>query len=407
MFTPYRTILSLPGSLAFSAIGWYARLPMSMTGIGLVLLVSAVSGSYGLAGSVAAAFIVAQAVTAPVQARLVDRFGQGRVIPPLALLNAVSMGGVIVAVQAGNGSPVPQLIAAVSGATSPLIGSFVRARWTHVLEGRPGLHTAFALEALIDELVFMIGPPFITLLATSISPVAGLAAAVFAGLSGALLLAVQRRTEPPVHQVRAGQGRKPALGWPNLGPLVVASAGLGVLFGSAEVVVVAVASEGGQRALSGVLLGVWATGSMLAALVIGTLRLRTPPHVRLRVSAAVLAVTLIPMPFIGHLGILGVVMFLAGFAISPTLVAVMAVIERTVPASRLTEGMAWTHTGVAAGVAAGAAIAGLVVDAAGGRAGFFVPLVAAVATALVTLAGRAPGPRVSSPEDASLARSAA
>ncbi|MGH3487693.1 MAG: MFS transporter [Actinopolymorphaceae bacterium] len=407
MFTPYRTILSLPGSLAFSAIGWYARLPMSMTGIGLVLLVSAATGSYGLAGSVAAACIVGAAATAPLQARLVDRYGQGRIIPPLAVLNAVSMGGVIVAVQAGVHSPVPQVLAAVGGATGPVIGSFVRARWTHLLEGRPELHTAFALEALIDELVFMIGPPLITLLATAVSPAAGLVAAVLAGLSGALLFAAQRRTEPPAHPIRTGHGKKPALGWSSLGPLVAASAGLGVLFGSAEVVVVAVASEDGQRALSGVLLGVWATGSMLAALVIGTLRLRTPPHVRLRVSAAVLAATLVPMPFIGHLGVLGVVMFLAGFAISPTLVAMMTVIERTVPASRLTEGMAWTHTGLAAGIAAGAAIVGVVVDAFGGRAGFFVPLVAGAVTALITLAGRAPGPRVRTPEDASLAQSTA
>jgi hypothetical protein len=407
MFTPYRTILSLPGSLAFSAIGWYARLPMSMTGIGLVLLVSAASGSYGLAGSVAATCVVATAATSPLQARLVDRYGQGRVIPLLAVVNAASMGGVIVAVQAGARSPVPQILAAVGGATGPLIGSFVRARWTHLLEGRPELHTAFALEALIDELVFMIGPPLITLLATAISPAAGLVAAVLAGLSGALLLAVQRRTEPPAHPVRTGEGTKLPLGWSSLGPLVAASAGLGVLFGSAEVVVVAVASEAGQRVLSGVLLGVWATGSMLAALIIGTLRLRTPPHVRLRLSAAVLALTLVPMPFIGHLGALGVVMFLAGFAISPTLVAMMAVIERTVPTSRLTEGMAWTHTGVAAGIAAGAAVAGVVVDAFGGRSGFFVPLVAGVVAALVTLAGRAPGPRFPSPEDASLARSVA
>jgi len=80
--------------------------------------------------------------------------------------------------------------------------------------------------------------------------------------------------------------------------------------------------------------------------------------------------------------------FLAGFATSPTLVAVTAVVERTVPPARLTEGMAWTSTGMSAGVAAGAALAGQVIDAAGGHAGFFVTVSAGILTAVVTAAGR-------------------
>ncbi|HZC27069.1 MAG TPA: MFS transporter [Actinopolymorphaceae bacterium] len=393
MFAPYRTILSLPGSLSFAATGWFARLPMSMIGIGLVLLVSSATGSYGLAGSVSAACVIAAAATAPLQARLTDRYGQHRMLPILAGLNAVAMGALVVAVRAAAPTPVPLTLSAVAGATSPLVGSLIRARWTHALEGRPELQTAFALEALLDEVVFMVGPPLVTLLATAVSPVAGLATAVSAGLVGSLLLAAQRRTQPPVHPARSGRRDKPKLGWSCLGPIIVACAGLGILFGGAEVVVVAVASEAGHRAIAGLLLAGWATGSMLAALVIGTLRLRMPPMRRLRIGATVLAATIVPLPFIGDLGVLGAVLFLAGFAISPTLVATMAVVERAVPSSRLTEGLAWTFTGMAGGVAAGAALAGQVVDAAGGRTGFYVPLAAASLTALVTYLGRPPGPR--------------
>ncbi len=409
MFTPYRTILSVPGSLAFATTGWFARLPMSMLGIGLVLLVSEASGSYGLAGSVAAACVIASAVTAPLQARLVDRYGQHAMLPVFAGLNAVAMGLLIVAVRSGAPTPIPQALAAIAGAAGPLVGSFVRARWTHVLEGRPELHTAFALEALLDELVFMVGPPLVTLLATAISPTAGLLTAVGVGGVGSVLLALQRRTQPPPQRRIAGQRDKPALGWSSLGPVVVACAGLGVLFGAAEVVAVAVASEAGHRELSGLLLASWATGSMLAALIVGALRMRASPLTRLRTCSTVLALTLVPLPFIGHLGVLAVVLFLAGFAISPTLVAVMAVVERIVPASRLTEGMAWTFTGIAAGVAGGAALAGVVIDAAGGRAGFFVTLAAGIVAAVVSLVGRAPAAAVTDAarRDASLAESAA
>ncbi len=390
MFTPYRTILRLPGTLAFSTTAWIARLPMSMVGIGIVLLVSSATGSYALAGSVSASFVIAAAVLAPLQARLVDRHGQHLVILALTALNAVAMGGMVVAVRADAPSPVPQALAAVAGAAAPLVGSYVRARWSHLLEGRPELQTAFALEALLDELVFMIGPPLVTVLATSVSPEAGLVTAVAAGVVGGLLLAAQKGTQPPVHRVRTGHGPKPSLGWTTLGPIVVACAGLGALFGSAEVVVVAVATDAGNRQASGLLLAGWATGSMLSALIVGALRQRMPAMTRLRIGAVVLAATIVPLPFIGSLGVLGVVMFLAGFAISPTLVATMSVVERAVPPSRLTEGMAWTVTGMAAGIASGAAIAGQVIDAAGGRAGFFVPLAASVLTAAVVLVGRAP-----------------
>lgn len=389
MPTPYRTILSLPGALAFSATGWIARLPISMVGLGLVLLVSSSTGSYGLAGSVSAAYVVAAALFAPLQARIVDRHSQHRVLPVLAGLNAVAMGALIVAVRTGVPTPIPQLLAAGTGAAGPLIGSYVRARWTHLLEGRGELHTAYALEALLDEIVFMVGPPLVTFLATGVSPVAGLVVAVTAGVIGSLLLAAQRATEPPVHPVRSSQRDKPRLGWVSLVPLVAACFGLGTLFGSADVVVVAVASEAGQRAAAGLLLAGWATGSMLAALVLGMLQLRSHPLTRLRLGATALAATTLPLPFLGHLGLLGVALFLAGFATSPTLVAVTSVVERTVPPARLTEGMAWTFTGMSAGVAAGAAVAGQVVDAAGGRAGFYVPVTAGLLTALVTFAGRA------------------
>ena len=359
VFTPYRTILSLPGSLAFSTTGWFARLPMSMLGIGLVLLVSEASGSYGLAGSVAAACVIASAVTAPLQARLVDRYGQHAMLPRLRR----SQRGrrwvlLIVAVQvrctdagtAGTrrdrrrGRTARRLVRPrpmdASPRRSPRAAHRVRSRGP---SRRAGLHDRPAARHPARHR----GQP-------------DRRALTAVGAVGRRFGAA-RAPAPDPAAARTADRRsadKPALGWSTLGPVVVACAGLGVLFGAAEVVAVAVASEAGHRELSGLLLASWATGSMLAALIVGALRMRASPLTRLRTCSTVLALTLVPLPFIGHLGVLAVVMFLAGFAISPTLVAMMAVVERVVPASRLTEGMAWTFTGIAAGVAGGAALAG-------------------------------------------------
>jgi hypothetical protein len=75
---PYREILRKPGALAFSATGVLARLPMSMVGIGVVLMVYGLYGSYGLAGRVSAGYVIASSLASPQIARLVDRHGQAR-----------------------------------------------------------------------------------------------------------------------------------------------------------------------------------------------------------------------------------------------------------------------------------------------------------------------------------------
>jgi predicted MFS family arabinose efflux permease len=83
---------------------------------------------------------------------------------------------------------------------------------------------------------------------------------------------------------------------------------------------------------------------------------------------------------------MAVVLFVAGFAIAPTLIATTSLTEQVVPAGRLTEGMMVIHTGIVAGVAPGATLAGVVVDAYGGSPAY---LVAAAAGAVAALAAQA------------------
>src|SRR3954468_21132186 len=86
-----RRVLGLPGTFLFSATGLVARLPISMVGLGIVLLVSAATGSYGVAGSVSAAYMVANAILAILQGQLVDRLGQARVLATASAVFGVSM----------------------------------------------------------------------------------------------------------------------------------------------------------------------------------------------------------------------------------------------------------------------------------------------------------------------------
>jgi MFS family permease len=387
MLDTYRRILVRPGTALFSATGLVARLPMSMVALGIVLLVENATDSYGLAGSVSAAMLIGQAAFAIPQGRLLDRLGQARVLPIVVAVWGAGLSLLMWSVEADWPIATAYLLAIVCGAGLPAIGSSVRARWAHVLDAERDVQTAFALEAVADEAVFMLGPIIVTVLATTVHPVAGLSAAVAAGVLGTLYFAAQRSTAPPPHPRAPTRAERVPLPWVTVVPLTVVCLALGLLFGAAEVTAVAFAEEQHAKSYVGVLLAIWAFGSLLAGVVTGAVTWRKGPLVRLRVGALGMAATMVPMPFIDSMWVMGLALFAAGFAIAPTLIATMSLAEQVLPSSRLTEGMAVLHTGLIGGVAPGATVAGIVIDAHGASPSYLVSLgggVIALAAALLT-----------------------
>jgi MFS family permease len=387
MFTRYRNVLGYPGALRFSLTAMVARLPISISTLGIVLLVTGLGRSYALAGALSAAFTIANGLSSVGQGRLLDRLGQSLVLPVVAALYGIGVVGLVTALESGWPEPIAFVSAALAGAAYPPIGSAVRARWSHVLSGRPTeVQTAYALESVIDEAIFIIGPTLATVLATQWHPWAGLGLALLAGVPGTLALAAQRSTQPVPHLGSHGSGPRPAMPWRPVITLAAVALALGSMFAAAEVSTVAFSAEQGAKSYAGILLACWALGSMLAGLVTGTFHWRRSPAFRVRVGTVLLALVMVPMSLVGSMAAMGVALFVAGFAIAPTLIASMAAVEQGVPAARLTEGIAIVHTGLAAGLAPGAALAGLVIDTHGASTSYLVALGGGVVAALAALA---------------------
>lgn len=390
MLAPYRRVLAVPGAWQFSLTGFVARLPVSMVSLGIVLLVSARTGSYALAGTVSSAYLLGNALLAVVVARLVDRLGQHRVLPVAQAAHAGALALLMWGVEADWSSPALHALAALSGGALPQVGALVRARWSHVLDDATSVQTAYALEAVVDEALFVLGPTVVTFLATAWHPLAGLLTALACGLFGALALAAQRGTEPPAgRDLPTGTARQP-MPWGVVVPLTVVCVALGAVFGATELVTVAFTEERGVKALAGPVLGLWALGSLAAGLVSGAIAWRRGPDVRLRWGVLALGVALVPLALVDSVGMLAVLLLLGGMAIAPTLIATMALTERSVPRSRLTEGMAILHMGMGIGIAPGAALAGVVVDARGASAAYVVPAVAGLLGATAAWLARRP-----------------
>ncbi|KQV21229.1 MULTISPECIES: MFS transporter [unclassified Kitasatospora] len=393
MLSSYRQIFAASGSLAFSLSGFIARMPISMTGIGIVTMLSQLRGSYGLAAWVSGTMAGAAAVLGPAVSWLVDRHGQRRVTLPATAITVLAAVGLLLC--ARSGAPTWTLFVCAFGmGVMPSTGSMVRARWAYLYNSSPPkLHTAYSFEAVVDEVCFIIGPILSITLATSVFPEAGIMLAGVFLTVGVLLFTAQRRTEPPVHPAEHHTGG-PAILSGGLQVLVVTFVATGAVFGSVEVVTLAFAEEQGHKSWTGLVLAVYALGSCLAGVIFGTLKLKGSMATRFPVGAAVMAASMVPLLLVGELvhgvgGLLAIsaALFVAGFSISPTLITAMALVERLIPAAKLTEGMTWTTTGLALGVALGSSAAGLVVDAQGAPAGYWVPLSAAAFGMVVAFAG--------------------
>ena len=389
MTGPYLEILRQPGAARFTAAAFLARIPISMVALGIVLMVSELRGSYALAGIVAAAYTISSALLNPMGSRAVDRWGQLRVVRILVAVHAVSLLLLAWASVVGAGSLALVALAIVSGATQPATGALVRARWAHVLGPDIRLRTAFAFEGVLDELIFVIGPPLATFLAVALSaPAPVVASAVLVSL-GATLLLVQRGTEPPATGARRTGSGHPLrrMGMPSVLVVLVA---IGGVFGSVDVATVALADEAGQRAAAGLILAAYAAGSMASALVLGSRSAGASddrlPRQLLLASLALLVVTL-PLLLRPTLLALGLLVLLAGLAVSPVLITGFSLVEALVLPTQITEGLSWAISAIGLGVAASAAGTGWLVDRAGPQAGFLVTLGSAVLVAAVAVAG--------------------
>lgn len=386
MPNPYGEIFTAPGAKAFSAAGFIARLPLSMITLGIVTMLSETHGEYWLAGAVAATFAFSNALIAPQVSRLVDRFGQRRIIIPGTLLTVVALSGLILATRYGAPNWMLFAFAVLAGAM-PSMSAMVRARWTALYSGTPKLHTAFAFESVVDEVIFMTGPIVAIGLSVGVFPEAGPLVATVLLAIGNMLFAAQKATEPPVHARNRSDGAS-VIRLGSLQVIVLTLIAIGAIFGTAEVTAVAFAEGQGNKAAAGFALSAYAAGSLVAGLAFGALKIRMPLARQLLMAIALAALTTLPLMMVSDITTLAVVFFFAGLAVSPTIILSMALVEKLVPSAKLTEGMTWAITGISIGMAAGSSASGWFIDMLGPTSGFMISLAAGFVALLITFVGQ-------------------
>ena len=397
--TGYLALLRIPGAARFCVAAMVGRAPMAMFGLGTVLLVAAGTGRYGLAGLVSGAGSIGYAVAAPPVARLADRFGQHRVLRPLVAVFAGSCLVFVVCVELGAPVWVLLLTGCLAGSSMPSLGSMVRTRWSALLDGTPALQSAFALESVVDEMIFVIGPALVTVLATALPP-AGVLLCMVLSVAGTLLFAAQRQTEPPIrpaHQpagrsltaVRGsasagGRSRLPVPGLATMAPLYLF---LGAMFAAVDLSTIDFAQQQGHKPLAGFILGTYAFGSAIGGLWYGSRTWHAPVQRRFALTLTLTVAGVATFWAQPALITLDAGMLVAGLTISPTLIAGYSLIERQAAPSRRTEAMTWLSSAISIGVAIGSSVCGRIIDDLGPRWGYGFAASCGLITVMICLVG--------------------
>lgn len=373
--SPAMAALRSPGVARLLGLSLVARAPEAVLSLLLLLRARELGGSYALAGLVAGVSGLGMAVGGPLLGRAIDRVGQ----PLVLTLSVVVSGAAMLAaalVPDGTAAWVLLPFALVAGLTQPPVAPCLRALFGRIVPDPAVRHAALAVEASVQEITFMVGPlVFISLIAAH-DPALGLGVAAGVLLVATLLFAAAREPRAmPATGVRRTAGEGP-LRRGSIRALLALTVGLGVMFGAAELAITAAAEEAGDGGAVGLLLAAYCLGSLVAGLVVAH---RGPGGSPVR---SLLVLVLLCTLGHGLLAVapsllwLGVGLVLAGAAIAPLFTLVYSLCGQLAAAGTTTEAFTWLSSGLYAGAAAGAGLAGVLVNASGPEAAFAAGAVA-------------------------------
>jgi MFS family permease len=384
----YLQILRTPHVGPLFAASLLTRLPLGINGLAIVLMVEEETGSFGPAGAAAGALALGIGLCAPLTARLVDVLG-ARMLPVLAAGCAAALLAVIALARAG--APAALLVAAAfaAGAAFPPTSSVMRVQYPRLFGDRPALlQGAFALDSVLTESIFTVAPLVTAALVVLFEPAAALllsAAAIVVG-TFALVAALPAGDGPAAD---AAPRRLGALAVPGIRTLVASMLPVGFAFGALEVALPAFADDEGRPELAGVLISLWALGSVAGGLAYGARTRRASlASVHLRV-ALLLPLSFLPMALASSPAAMALLVLPAGVCIAPLIATRNELAGNIAPAGARTEAYTWPVTALVGGIALGAATSGALADATSWQTAVLAATVAAALGAAVSAGRRA------------------
>jgi MFS family permease len=363
---PYRSVLAIAGTRSLFVVALLARVPATAKSMALTLhVVLDQHRGYGAAGLVGMAMTVGMGIGAPFLGRMIDRRG----LRPVLLLT----GGVELAYWiSAPFLPYPALLATtvVGGILGVPVFSVIRqAVAARVPEAQR--RQAFALDSMIVELAFMVGPAVAVLAVTTMHG-AGATMAAIGTLTVGSVTALWL-LDPPIGRARSAAGAEaagdvavvakvPLSTWlhPSFVLVLAVCLAASLILSGTEVSIVATLRHLGETQWSGLVIMSWCLVSLLGGFWHGSTARPWP----LPLLVLLLGAGTVPVGVAGHWGWpwLCLALLPAGFVCAPTIASTVEAVSRAVPASARGQAMGLQGSAMTVGGSLGAPLAGVVID---------------------------------------------
>ncbi len=381
----YLDLLRQPDVARLMAVAFFSRMPIGMVGFSMLMFLRETLGSFALAGSAVGVHFVAMAAAAPVLGRIIDRWGPRG---PLLVTGTVHPLALLAVAAAAHGKLPYALVAAAAGfagAFSSPITVLTRTMWRHRFRREEERRTAFALDAVLIELNFMLGPALVAIVLAAAGATFAFGLAIGVVVAAFLTFMTSRATRYFRPGTEAARHLLGPLTDPRLWIVFTATFGLTVSFGLLEVGYPAYATALAAPALGGVLLSVNSFGSAIGGALYGGLRFRSSVERQFSAAMALMGLPLFMHALVGAPLLFAGVAFLAGMLIAPSIAAQSVLVARIAPSHYATEAFTWSSTFIVTGLGAGVAFGGLLVETLGLKAAFVAAGAVVWAMALVSL----------------------
>ena len=381
----YSAVLEQPGLRSAIVASVLGRLPIGITGLAILMLAQDTTGSFGAGGAVAACYVAGLALVAPLLGRLIDRYGPKSTLLCCAFAFPSALAGLVAALSAPAPMWLAFALAGATGASFPPITVCMRTFLKQRLQEQTLLATAYSLESVLIELIFILGPVLVAIFVALASPAAAVLFAAACGCAGTLLFQRSQALSQWRIEARGSASLFGPLAEPGFVPLLVVIVCYASAFGLVEIGTAAYATEAGGPAFAGVLLGIMSVGSAAGGLVYGSRSWRLPLAKQFALMLGLMGLGVAPLALLHASWAFGLWCLAAGIAMAPALIMQSMLVAGNSKPEHSTEAFTWSTTGLLAGVGLGLTLGGGLLEHAKSSAVFAAAALLSLAAGLLAL----------------------